>query len=63
MSLITDENTNEKEEWYYENGLSHYLQEAMGDAERIPEEPFLGSFASERETVIGRSLGCLKVMM
>jgi len=43
--------TNETEEWYYENGLSHYLQEAVGQAERIPEEPFLGSFSSENEAV------------
>ena len=47
----TDTNTNETEEWYYENGLSHYLEEAIGNAERIPEEPFLGSFSSEREAV------------
>jgi topoisomerase-4 subunit B len=46
-----DENTNDKEEWYYENGLSHYLQEAIGSAERIPEEPFLGSFSSDHEAV------------
>jgi topoisomerase-4 subunit B len=46
-----DKQTGEKEEWYYENGLGHYLQEAIGEAERIPEEPFLGSFASEREAV------------
>lgn len=48
---FTDEGTQQKEEWYYENGLSHYLQEAIGNAERLPEEPFLGSFASEREAV------------
>ncbi len=48
---FTDEATNETEEWYYENGLSHYLIEAIGDAERIPEEPFVGSFASEHEAV------------
>ena len=47
----TDAATNETEEWFYENGLSHYLEEAIGDVERIPEEPFLGSFASEREAV------------
>src|SRR5579885_1616086 len=47
----TDAVSNETEEWYYENGLSHYLQEAIGSAERIPDEPFLGSFASEREAV------------
>lgn len=46
-----DEHTNEKEEWYYENGLSHYLEEAIGNAEHIPEEPFLGSYTSEREAV------------
>ncbi|MBV9575439.1 MAG: DNA topoisomerase IV subunit B, partial [Gammaproteobacteria bacterium] len=47
----TDAATQEKEEWFYENGLSHYLQEALGNAERVPEEPFLGAFASEREAV------------
>ncbi len=48
---FTDAATNETEEWYYENGLSHYLQEAIGDVERLPEEPFLGSFSSDREAV------------
>jgi len=47
----TDAATNETEEWFYENGLSHYLQEALGNAVQLPEEPFLGSFASEREAV------------
>lgn len=46
-----DANTNEKEEWFYENGLPHYLEEALGNAERIPEELFLGTFASEREAI------------
>lgn len=48
---FTDEQHGKTEEWYYENGLSNYLQEALGKAERIPEEPFIGSFASEREAV------------
>ena len=48
---FTDEQTKHTDEWYYENGLSHYLQEALGKAERLPEEPFMGSFASEREVV------------
>lgn len=47
----TDTAANETEEWYYENGLSNYLEEAIGKAEHIPEEPFQGSFFSERETV------------
>lgn len=48
---FTDMHTKETEEWYYENGLSNYLEEALGKVERIPEEPFLGSFTSDRETV------------
>lgn len=48
---FTDLNSDEREEWLYENGLSHYLEEAIGSAERIPDEPFLGSFASDREAV------------
>lgn len=48
---FTDAATNETQEWYYENGLSNYLQEAVGNAEHIPPEPFLGTFASEHEAV------------
>ncbi len=47
----TDEASGHTEEWYYENGLSNYLQEALGSAERLPEEPFLGSFSSDNEAV------------
>lgn len=47
----TDATSDETQEWYYENGLSNYLEEAIGNAERIPEQPFLGSFASEHEAV------------
>ncbi len=46
-----DEHTQDHEEWYYQHGLSHYLEEAIGNAEHVPEEPFQGAFASERETV------------
>ncbi|TAK73416.1 MAG: DNA topoisomerase IV subunit B, partial [Gammaproteobacteria bacterium] len=48
---FTDEATGQTEEWYYENGLSNYLEEAIGKAEHIPEEPFLGTFSSEHEAV------------
>lgn len=47
----TDKNTDETIEWFYENGLSNYLQEAIGKAEHIPAELFLGSFSSDREVV------------
>lgn len=48
---FTDGTSNETIEWYYENGLSNYLEEAVGNAERIPEEPFLGAFSSDHEAV------------
>src|SRR3990167_3400662 len=48
---FTDDATGHKDEWYYENGLSNYLEEAIGKAEHIPEEPFLGNFSSEHEAI------------
>lgn len=46
-----DEAHDESEEWYYEEGLTHYLLEAIGNAEHIPDEPFTGSFAGNQEAV------------
>jgi topoisomerase-4 subunit B len=46
-----DENTNETDEWHYQDGLSHYLLEAIGDAEHLPAEPFIGSFSGNTEAV------------
>lgn len=46
-----DENTNETQEWHYESGLPNYLIEAVGQVERIPEEPFVGSFSGNTEAV------------
>lgn len=46
-----DEYTKETEEWFYENGLPNYLIEAIGNAEKIPDEPFIGSFVGNKETV------------
>jgi topoisomerase-4 subunit B len=46
-----DENTKEKIEWHYENGLQNYLMESVGNAEHLPDEPFLGSFAGNAEAV------------
>lgn len=46
-----DEHTNETEEWHYEAGLSNYLVESIGKAERVPDEPFIGAFAGNQETV------------
>jgi topoisomerase-4 subunit B len=46
-----DEHTGETEEWHYEDGLSHYLMETIGQAEHIPDEPFIGSFSGNTEMV------------
>jgi len=48
---FTDEASGKTEEWYYENGLSNYLEEAIGNAERLPDEPLIGSFSSDNEAV------------
>lgn len=49
--IFKDENTKTTNEWYYEDGLTNYLVETIGNAERIPEGPFIGSFASANEAV------------
>lgn len=46
-----DEHTNEKEEWYYEDGIKDYLTQALKDCEFIPEDPFVGSFSGNTEAV------------
>lgn len=46
-----DEHSGETEEWCYERGLSHYLMETVGNTEHMPDEPFIGSFASDKEEV------------
>ena len=47
-----DELTNEKEEWYFSDGLKNYIRESMGDSELIPVEPFLGEQESDEIQVI-----------
>jgi topoisomerase-4 subunit B len=47
-----DENTDERLEWRYEEGLTGYLQEALGSgAALLPPEPFTGSMTGNQETV------------
>ncbi len=46
-----DENTGETETWYYEDGLRAYLDDALGDAERLPKDLFTGSFSGNTEAV------------
>ena len=46
-----DEATNERVEWYYEDGLKDYLLNEIGDVERLPDEPFMGSMEGGNEAV------------
>ncbi len=41
----------EPEVWCYADGLAEYLDESVGVADRIPQQAFVGHFASEREGV------------
>lgn len=49
--IFKDEHTGDEQEWLYEQGLQHYLEEAIGNAPTLPDTPFLGSFESEHEAV------------
>ncbi len=46
-----DEANDQWQEWYYEDGLNDYLKGAITDLETIPDEPYIGSFSAETETV------------
>ncbi len=46
---LTDENTGESESWYYENGLAEYLKGAVQGLPTLPDEPYVGSIAGEKE--------------
>jgi topoisomerase IV subunit B len=48
---LQDESGKEKLEWYYEEGISTYLSEALVDVELLPLVPFMGSRAGEHEAV------------
>jgi len=41
----------EKESWHYEHGLAQYLLEGLGDNERLPAEPFVGTLEGKREAI------------
>ena len=46
---FVDESSDERDEWYYEDGLRDYLASATAEFETLPAEPFVGSFKSEHE--------------
>lgn len=46
-----DENTKQRLQWYYAEGLKTYLANSLRDFERMPEEPWVGSFSGSTEKV------------
>jgi len=46
-----DEQSGEKDEWFYEDGLKDYIVSSTRGWEVLPAEPFLGSFAGDTEAV------------
>ncbi|KPK38455.1 MAG: DNA topoisomerase IV [Gammaproteobacteria bacterium SG8_47] len=48
---FADESSGEREEWYYEDGITAYLVDALEGAETLPEAPFAGSMQGNHEAV------------
>jgi topoisomerase-4 subunit B len=46
-----NEQTGEKDEWFYTGDLGAYLIEQLGSAQRLPQEPITGCNASDQEAV------------
>ena len=46
-----DEQSGDKDEWFYEDGLRDYVVSATRGWEVLPKEPFMGNFAGETEAV------------
>ena len=51
IEFINHGNTEDNSEWYYEDGLVDYLTDATKGYEVLPQEPFVGSMAAEKEAV------------
>lgn len=48
LSLL-DAASGEKETWCYQDGLTGYLSQALGDTPKVPSDPFVGNMESEAE--------------
>ena len=48
---LIDNNTGDKSEWYFEDGLIDYLKATAVDYETLPDAPFTGSFKGDTEAV------------
>lgn len=48
---LIDNNTGNKDEWFYQDGLTDYIKITAVDYETLPDTPFTGSFKAETEAV------------
>lgn len=48
---LKDEKSGETWRWFYEDGLKSYLLDRLGQAEKLPEDPFIGSFKGDKEAI------------
>ncbi len=48
---FVDENTSEKQEWFYKEGLSTYLLDQVGEVTSLPDTPLIGHFEGTTEVV------------
>ena len=48
---FVNKNNNETETWMFRDGLRDYLNDSLADTLRLPEEPLVGAFKGEAETV------------
>ncbi|MBK1647172.1 DNA topoisomerase IV subunit B [Rhabdochromatium marinum] len=45
-----DEASGERDSWCYQDGLTDYLRQALGEQPTVPEAPFVGAMESEAES-------------
>jgi len=48
---FVNEQSGEREEWFYTGDLGAYLVERLGAATRLPPEPIVGQYAAEQEAI------------
>lgn len=46
-----DEKKDERQSWFYEDGLHSYLQDSLQNCEQLPADPFMGHFKGGTEAV------------
>lgn len=49
--IFTNSFSEETFEWYFEDGLNDYLKESLVEFEQVPNNPFVGNFDGDSETV------------